>query len=108
MTFEVVFLRRARADVEIIYEFIASRSGSGAARWYAALVDAVAAIGQHPERCAEAPESKRLHMNLRQQLFKTPHGRCYRILFIIANDQLRVLRISIRGPGQPPIGRRDL
>jgi len=106
MTFKVVFLRRAQADVEKIYEFIASRSALGASRWYVALSEAVASIGQNPDRCAAAPESERLHMDLRQRLFKTPRGRSYRLLFVIADDQVRVLRI--RGPGQPPLKGRDV
>ena len=106
MAFTVLFLRRAEADAEKIYEFIARRSASGASRWYSALVEAIAAIGQHPEHCSAAPESKRLHLDLRQRLFKTSRGRCYRLVFMIAGDQVPVLRI--RGPGQPPIKQRDL
>jgi plasmid stabilization system protein ParE len=106
MAFEVVFLRCALADVEKIYEFISCRSSSGANRWYAALSDAVASLTHDPNRCAVAPESVRLKVDLRQRLFKTARGRSYRLLFVVAGGQVRVLRI--RGPGQPPLKRRDI
>ena len=106
MGFEPIFLRRAQADVERIYQFIASRSSAGASRWYLALGEAVTSLARDPNRCAAAPESVRLKVDLRQRLFKTPRGRNYRILFIIAGDQVRILRI--RGPGQPPLKGRDI
>ena len=106
MAFKVVLLRRAQADVDAIYKWIMKRSSSGAVSWYNAFLDAAAAIERNPESCAAAPEGKRLHLNLRQRLFKTARGRSYRILFVIANKQVRVLRV--RGPGQPSLTRRDI
>lgn len=106
MAFKVLLLRRAQADVNAIYEWIAKRSASGAANWYAAFFNAAAALERDPDSCAAAPEAKRLHLDLRQRLFKTPRGRTYRILFVIANKQVRVLRV--RGPGQPPLKARDV
>ena len=39
-------------------------------------------------------------------VFKTPHGRNYRLLFIIMEGEVRVLRV--RGPHQKRLSRRDL
>ena len=60
MAVEPVFLRRAQADVEKIYQFIASRSSAGASRWYSALGEAVNSLARDPNRCAAA-ESVRLN-----------------------------------------------
>jgi hypothetical protein len=38
--------------------------------------------------------------------FKTRHGRTYRILFLLADQEVRVLRV--RGPGQRPVSKRDI
>lgn len=106
MAFKLVLLRRAQADVDAIYDWIAKRSRSGAASWYDAFLDAADAIERDPDSCPAAPEAKRLHLDLRQRLFKTRRGRAYRMLFVIANNQVRVLRI--RGHGQAPVKRRDI
>lgn len=106
MAFKVLLLRRAQADVNAIYEWIAKRSKTGASNWYMAFFDAVAALERDPESCSAAPEAKRLRIDLRQRLFSTRRGRIYRLLFIIAGNQVRVLRV--RGPGQSPLKSRDL
>lgn len=106
MPFQLRLLRRAQADADAIYQWLAKRSLSGAVSWYNAFIDAASAIERDPESCAAAPEAKRLHLELRQRLFKTSRGRTYRILFVIANQQVRVLRV--RGPGQAPVKRRDI
>ena len=106
MAFKIVLLRRAQSDVDVIYGWIAKRSKSGASRWYSAFLDATAALQRAPDACAAAPEDRRFRLNLRQRLFKTPRGRTYRIIFLIANKQVRVLRV--RGPGQPPLRAKDL
>ncbi len=106
MAFTVLVLRRAGADADAIYQWTVKRSRSGAANWYQAFLDALIALERDAASCALAPEAKRLRLDLRQRLFKTARGRFYRMLFVIAGDQVRVLRV--RGPGQPPLTRRDV
>ncbi len=52
-----------------------------------------------------------VHVLRRPFFFKTPHGRTYRGVFTIVDDEIRVLRV--RGPGQPSLepdelGRRNV
>jgi len=41
----------------------------------------------------------KVHVLRRQFFFKTPHGRTYRGVFTVVDDEIRVLRV--RGPGRP-------
>lgn len=106
MTYTVAILRRAQADVDHIYDWIAERSPSGAIRWYAAFLEATRRLRDRPFACAVAPESQELDLEVRQLLFKTRRGRAYRLLFSVVAAELRVLRV--RGPGQAPVTRGDL
>ncbi len=71
-----------------------------------AFVSATAKLSKTPLLYGLAHESKHLRREVRQAFLRTRRGRMYRILFIVAEDAVRVLRI--RGPGQPPITARDL
>jgi len=106
MTYVVVVLRRAQWDVDHIYDWIAKRSPAGAESWYSALKRAVTGLSHHPESCSLAPESQELHREIRQCFFKTRRGRLYRLLFIVAESEVRILRV--RGPGQPPVSHQEV
>ncbi len=97
----VTVLRRARRDIDHILEWIGKRSRPGAARWHAALQEAVAGLREDPTRFALAPESEDLGQPVRERLFKTRRGRVYRLLFLVVGSDVRILRV--RGPGQAPL-----
>lgn len=100
-------LARAGADIDRIFVWLARRSPQGAASWYTALTGAVARISQAPEQYAGAAEAlPRWNRRIHQALFKTARGRRYRIVFELTDTEIRILRV--RGPGQPPLRRRDL
>jgi hypothetical protein len=82
------------------------RSPAGASAWYVALHERLKKLADDATRCAMAPEAMKLGVDLRQAFFKTRRGRNYRLLFIIADDEARVLRV--RGPGQKPVRMRDI
>jgi plasmid stabilization system protein ParE len=98
-------LGRAAADVDDIFNWLARRSVVGAISWYAAFHSELSQIASSPESFAEAAESRPLGWPLRQALFKTRRGRIYRVLFQLFETEIIVLRV--RGPGQPPLRRRD-
>jgi plasmid stabilization system protein ParE len=104
--YRVVILRRADADTNAIYVWLAKRSVAGAGRWYRAFLNAAASLSNNPFRCGSAPESVAVGYDVRQHLFKTPRGRKYRLLYLVTGDEVRVLRI--RGPGQAPVTGADL
>jgi plasmid stabilization system protein ParE len=105
MTHRVVILRRADEDTNTIYVWLAKRSVAGAGRWYRAFLDAAASLSSDPFRCGSAPESATVGYDVRQHLFKTPRGRKYRLLYLVTDDEVRILRI--RGPGQAPVTGSD-
>jgi plasmid stabilization system protein ParE len=105
MTYTVVVLRRAQGDV--IYDRLAQRSITGAERcWYQTFRNAADSLRTNPTRYSEAPEAASLGYEIRQHFFKTPRGRAYRLLYLVASDEVRVLRV--RGPGQTPLASADL
>jgi plasmid stabilization system protein ParE len=100
-------LARARADIDAIYDWLQRRSPRGAATWYNALFAAVGRIAENPDAYAVVSEAApRWNRKIHQALFKTPRGRLYRIVFEWTDAEILILRI--RGPGQPPLRRRDL
>lgn len=106
MTLRVTILALAQIDAESIYEWILQRSQAGAAAWYAAFETAVGKVADEADSCALAPESDDIGIPLRQRLFRTRHGRRYRLVFTVTENEVRILRV--RGPGQPPVERSNL
>ena len=101
MTYHVVALRRADADIKHISRWIADRSLAGADAWLDAYEQLLARLAEQADSCSVAPEDVGGDISLKQALFGTRHGRTYRAVFTIVGDQVRILRI--RGPGQPPL-----
>jgi plasmid stabilization system protein ParE len=106
MTVPVRVLRRAQADIDHVYLWLRKRSTAGAVAWYAVLLHTLHELGEGRAAHSVAPESAIFGVDLRQALFKTRHGRMYRLVFVIEDREIRVLRV--RGPGQRPLSRRDL
>lgn len=106
MTFRVRLLRRGQSDADDIYLWLRKRSPAGAVAWYAALLARLDELAVNAAACSLAPEAERLGVELRQTFFKTRRGRKYRLVFVLVETEVRVLRV--RGPGQRPVTRRDL
>jgi plasmid stabilization system protein ParE len=107
MTFKLVILRRARRDVDQMYDWIARKSRDGAERWYLAFRAGCQRIVDAPDSFSPAAEFEDIDEHtVREFLFKTRRGRTYRGLFILVGDEVRVLRV--RGPGQPPLTRDEI
>lgn len=99
-------IRRARKDVNRIYNWLELRSPRGALAWYRAFWEEATRITADPEKYARAEESERLQVDIRLALFKTRKGRRYRIIFEFNDTTVRILRVL--WPGQRPLRRRDL
>src|SRR4051812_31737960 len=100
MTYHVTVLPAAHEDAAIITAWLAHRSPAGAIRWLQAFHDAVDSLESAAESNALAVEHRRLRRPLRQALFRTPHGRYYRLVYVVEEQEVRVLRV--RAPGQRP------
>ena len=90
MRFRVRIEAPARAEMLEALGWIRERSESSAARWFAALSDAVRSLEEFPERCALAPESEKFEEDIRQLLFGKAHG-TYRMLFTIRAGEVHIL-----------------
>jgi plasmid stabilization system protein ParE len=103
----VRILARAEVDIGQMFDWLTRRSPQGAANWYAALLTALSRIAKSPDHYSVVAESSsRWNRRIQQALFKTARGRRYRIIFEATDVEVRVLRV--RGPGQPPLRRRDV
>jgi plasmid stabilization system protein ParE len=106
MTYRVVILARARHDVQEKYDWIAANSPDGAQRWLDRLEEAMETLRTNPFVAPLAPESRSFDIEIRHVLFRTRHGRPYRAIFTVIDDEVRILRV--RGPGQGPLRSRDI
>jgi plasmid stabilization system protein ParE len=95
---EVLLSRQAETDIDSILTWLENRSPVGAKNWFAALESALKWLAENADSCPVAPENDRFEETVQQRLFKTRHGRRYRILFTLADQKLLVLHV--RGPGQ--------
>lgn len=106
MKYQIILSPQADADFEWIYSWIAETSPEGAVRWYFAYKQAKDKVKENPFQFGIAAESKRLKIELRDKLFKTPAGHKYRIVYLIDGDAVNILRI--RGKGQAPLRCSDV
>jgi plasmid stabilization system protein ParE len=98
MKYKIVVLRQAEEDVQTIFDWLFRRSPAGAQSWYRAFEQALDRLETEADRFSFAPERQFFPDAIRECFFKTRAGRRYRILFVIATTQVRVLHV--RGPGQ--------
>lgn len=101
MNYRVEVSEPAENDADAIYAWIKERSQSGAQSWWNAFLAALEKLKSDLSGLALAPETDAFDERLHQLLFKTRRGNVYRILFIVRDAVVHVLRV--RGPGQGPI-----
>jgi plasmid stabilization system protein ParE len=106
MSYEVRVLAQAQADLDGIVAYISERSPEGAARLLARFEEALARLEQNPFIAPIALESQELGDEIRHIMFRTTAGHIHRALFVVVDDEVRVLRV--RGAGQPPLRAGDL
>ncbi len=95
MSFRVVVTRMAREEIADAVHWIDERSPDAAVRWLDGIDQAIAELSEFPTRCAIAPETDAIGIEIRQQL----HGRCagrYRILFVVRRGRSRDPRAARR------------
>lgn len=83
---------RAEQDAERAFRWLLKEAPLYALDWYDQLLEAIDTLEQRPERCARAPEAAVFGRDIRQLLYgKRPS--LYRILFIVRDDLVHILRI---------------
>jgi len=98
MTFHVVHLPHAEADLDGILTWLQERSPAGAAAWFRRWLEVEDLLRRRPESQPLAPEISDHEDEIRNVIFKTRRGKKYRCLFLIREGTVHVLHI--RGPGQ--------
>ena len=106
MTFRVVTTSEADSDVASIWLFINSHSPQGAAAWLDAYDLATEKVAVNADSCPLTEEYERFDVEVRETSFKTRRGKRYRLVFTIAGNEIRILRV--RGPGQSAINPNDI
>jgi plasmid stabilization system protein ParE len=91
MIYQIALTDRAAGDLETAYCWYAEQAPESAVRWYNGFLDALNKLAANPERCGIAPESKKLHTEIRQLLYG--RQRSYRALFIIREQTVIVLHV---------------
>jgi hypothetical protein len=106
MTYRVLALRRAEADLWHYLEWLYERSPQGAERWYEAYWQAIGRLAESPRSFPLIAEHSEVAYPVHECFFGTRQEHRYRLLFVTVGDEVRLLRI--RGPGQAPVTWDDL
>lgn len=106
MAYQIIAELESEQDYASMYAYIWKRSEEGAANWKEAFLLGMKRLEANPHACGYAPEEAVFNCGLRQLIFHTKQGLNYRVLYIINDEIVRVLRV--RGPGQPPLRRDEL
>ena len=106
MTYELLLVQQAEAEVDQIVHYLAKRSPQGAIAWCNRWQEVLAELRGNPLTHGLAPESKEYSTALRQVLFKTRRGRIYRALFTVVGRGVYI--IHVRGPRQDLTRRRRM
>ena len=104
--FVVRLLPQARKDADHIYAWLTAHSVAGGKNWLSAFVHALRTLEHEPLAHGFAAETALRKLDIRQKLFKSRRGRVYRVLFLVVDNEVRIVRL--RGPGQPPLRAREL
>jgi plasmid stabilization system protein ParE len=105
-SYRVTVLEPAARDVQTQFDYIHGHSPTGAFAWYESYLRALDRLKRDPAGPGIAPENNHVEEEIRQVFFKTRRGHVFRILYTIAGDQVRVLRV--RGMGQDLLGPKEL
>ncbi len=106
MAFRVRILPRGELDLQLIVDWIRDRSPDGARCWWDAYIEARSKLQNAPLTFARAPEAAQTDRDIRHLLFKTAHGKYYRLLFVVVEGEVQILRV--RGLGQPDLADDEL
>jgi plasmid stabilization system protein ParE len=94
MRYRVDYLPAAQRDVAAILRWIAERSASGAANWYRTCMATIERLETNADSCGLAAEDvDHQGDTIRESLFRTRHGRTFRIVFVIRGSVVSVLHV---------------
>lgn len=82
----------AREVIADAVRWLSERSPEAAVRWLDGLEQTISGIADFPTRCAIAPETDTIGIEIRQQLYGRRAGR-YRILFAVRGEIVHVIHV---------------
>jgi plasmid stabilization system protein ParE len=106
MTYELLLVPRAEAEIDSIIRYLADRSPQGAIAWSVRWAQVLAELRRDPLQHGLAPESAEYPADVRQIFFKTRRGRTYRALYTVVGHGVYILHV--RAPGQNLVRRTDM
>lgn len=92
MKYRVELTAAALVDIEAAYRWYFERSPEAAERWRRRLLRAVARLESNPRRCAVAPESTMVNVEIRELIFGRRTG-VYRVFFTIQADVVYIVHV---------------
>lgn len=104
--YRLVTLAKAERDIDRTVAWLAERSPQGAQSWLVAFEKVCSRGLREPDSFGIAPEDELFSRTIRQCFFRTPHGQTYRILYLVVDNEVRLLRV--RGPCQDLLTSEEL
>jgi plasmid stabilization system protein ParE len=92
MKYRVIVQPPAELDIEAAYLYLRAQSHTHAERWLTGIERAIESLASLPNRCGLARESREFSIEVRQLLYGKRSGR-YRILFIVQDEEVRILHV---------------
>lgn len=94
MKWQVFVTAEAQRDLEAAVDWWAEhRSTEQARKWYNAVAEAIESLASHPDRCPRALESDSFRYELRQLNCGVGQRRPHRIVFVVRENTVIVLRV---------------
>jgi plasmid stabilization system protein ParE len=111
-SYHVELREPAEAEAEAAYLWMSQRSPDYAFRWYTGLLEVIAGLSFMPHRCAVAPESEAVRLEVSgksRPIRQLRYGRganAWRVFFYIVEEEEAVWVLHIRHSSQPLRPRR--
>ena len=101
--FQVELTPEAERDIQQNYEWWRdNRSPEQARRWYEQIFVEMQTLQHMPERCPKSPEAAKIRRNIRQLYFTIGARITHRIVFLVEEPIVKILRIRHVAQGEMP------
>jgi plasmid stabilization system protein ParE len=95
MAYRVELSRRAKGDLQELYERVLADESVAARVWFDGLENAIASLQRFPRRCPIAPESSTFGLSLRHLLYGAKSD-VYRIIYDLDENRRIVNVVTVR------------
>lgn len=106
MSWTVILLPRAKADIRSVGEWFGSRNRRAESRWYAQMLRVVEKLSTNPGHHPQAEDNFNADIDLRELIVGRRRGIVHRILFTIDEQIVYVHRV--RHAAQDTLSEEDL